>query len=88
MDTAASLDFLFYAVVKRLEIPDASCCLKSTAVAVPLVVSKNQEGLMAEEMDLWRTLCHGIPLNNSKQAVALTDEVLYSHLKKNQTKIQ
>lgn len=52
MDTAASLDFLFYAVVKRLEIPDASCCLKSTAVAVPLVVSKNQEGLMAEEMDL------------------------------------
>lgn len=32
-----------------------------------------------------RTLCHGIPLDNLKQAVALTDDVLYSHLKNKQT---
>jgi len=53
-------------------------------VVVLLVVSKNLEGLMEEETDPWRTLCHGIPLNNLKQGVALTDEILYSHLKKKQ----
>lgn len=66
MDTVASLDFLFYEAVERLEIPDVFCCLKSTPVVVFLVVSKNLEGLTEEKKDPWRTLCHGIPLNNLK----------------------
>lgn len=32
-------------------------------------------------MDPQRIFGHGIPLNNLKQAVALIDEVLYTHLK-------
>lgn len=79
MDTVASLDFLF--CEETLEIPEVFCCLKSTTVSLLLVVSKTLDGLMKEEMDPWRTLCHDIPLNNLKQAVALVDEVLYSHLK-------
>lgn len=32
-------------------------------------------------MDPQRIFCHGNPLNNLKQAVALIAEVLYTHLK-------
>lgn len=39
---------------------------------------------MEEETDPWRTLYHGIPLSKLKQAVALSDEVLHSHLKNKQ----
>lgn len=79
-DTAASLDFHFCKVAGTLETHDVFCCLNSTAAVVSFEVLNILEVLMVEETEHQRTVCHGTPLNNLKQAVALADELLHTHL--------
>lgn len=79
-DTAASLDFHFCKAAGTLETHDVFCCLNSMPVVVSFEVLKILEVLMVEEMEHQRTVCHGTPLNNFEQAVALADELLCTHL--------
>lgn len=78
--TAASLGFGSYEVVEMLVIPGVSSSLTSMAVVVLLLVWKPLEGLVEEETDPWRILCHGILWSDLDQA----GEVLDSHLNNKQ----